>query len=110
MVYANWANNFTEAGDCTRSIPMHRAAIEGMRRTIPNDVSRRAVQLRWLGECLTRVGDYEEAERALVEAYEILLPRGESDGIVLAAAENLRRLYERWGVPEKALPLATPRP
>jgi serine/threonine-protein kinase len=110
MVYANWANNFTEAGDCTRSIPMHRAAIEGLRRTIPNDVSRRAVQLRWLGECLTRVGDYEEAERALVEAYEILLPRGESDGIVLAAAENLRRLYERWGVPEKALPLATPRP
>jgi serine/threonine-protein kinase len=110
MVYANWANNFTEAGDCTRSMPMHRAAIEGLRRTIPSDVSRRAVQLRWLGDCLTRVGDYEEAERVLVEAYEILLPRGESDGIVLAAAENLRRLYERWGVPEKALPLATPRP
>jgi tetratricopeptide (TPR) repeat protein len=59
-----------------------------------------------LGECLTRVGDYEEAERVLVEAYEILLPRGESDEIVLAAAENLRRLYERWGVPEKALPSA----
>ena len=104
MVYANRANNFTASGDCTRSIPMHRAALDGLRRTIPTDSNRRAVQLRWLGDCLTRIGAYQEAEHALLEAYEILLPRGESDLFVLQAAENLRRLYERWGVPGKALP------
>jgi eukaryotic-like serine/threonine-protein kinase len=101
--YANRANTFTEARDCAASVPMHRAAIEGLRRTIPSALDRRAVQLTWLGECLVHVGEYEEAERVLVEAYQTLLPRGESDNFVMAAAENLRTLYERLEAPEAVL-------
>ena len=44
---------------------MHRDAIDGLHRTIPTDVNRRAVQLRWLGDCLILVADYPEAERVL---------------------------------------------
>jgi eukaryotic-like serine/threonine-protein kinase len=102
ILVANHANTFTVAGDCERSIPMHRAAIAGLRRTIPNDLDRSPLQLRWLGVCLTRIGSYEEAERVLVEAYETLRLRGDADPFVAQAAESLRQLYERMGAPEKA--------
>ena len=104
IVYGNWATTFTDAGDCQRSIPMHRAAAAGLRRTIPDDRDREPLQLRRLGDCLTLTGAFEEAERVLLEAYQMLLPRGESDAFVMDAAESLGRLYERWGVPEKELP------
>jgi hypothetical protein len=53
---------------------------------------------RALGEVLTRLGRFDEAEGELLEAERILVAaRGEDHGAVARARRSLAELYEAWG-------------
>lgn len=56
-----------------------------------------------LGECLTRLGDYEKAEAHLLEAHAGLKGvLGDEHRVTVESVERLARLYERWGKPDRA--------
>ena len=62
--------------------------------------------MRKYGRCLTGLERFEEAEKALLEAKEILTATvGAEHGQTQKVIPNLAELYEAWGKPEKAAEL-----
>ncbi len=56
-----------------------------------------------LGDCLTKLGRYEQGEQELLEAYRVLkATRGADNPRTVRAVERLAVLYEAWGKPAKA--------
>ncbi len=55
-----------------------------------------------LGECLTLLKRYDEAERALNENYAAYQSRGGECPGKIEARRRLVKLYEAWGKPEQA--------
>lgn len=53
-----------------------------------------------LGDCLTELGRYQEAEQLLLEGYRVL--REEQDQAARDAVERLVSLYDAWGKPDLA--------
>ena len=55
------------------------------------------------GWCLSRLGQYEQAEALLLQGYQTLSDkRGETDPQTLEALEYLATFYEDWNQPEQA--------
>ncbi|MFG0315397.1 MAG: tetratricopeptide repeat protein, partial [Phycisphaerales bacterium] len=51
----------------------------------------------WIGQCLSDLGRYDEAEGPLLAAHDWLLERSFEAPLVAEAKERLITLYERWG-------------
>ncbi len=91
------------AGRPARAAPYLREAMEKFQAS-PN---RRASDLfnaaGILGECLTLLKRYDEAERFLNESYTgFQSVRGEKSPTIVEARQRLVKLYEAWGKPDKA--------
>lgn len=56
-----------------------------------------------LGDCLVKLGHYEEAEPLLTESYdEMKTQRDIYDRYVLEALQRVIELYDSWDKPDKA--------
>lgn len=65
--------------------------------------SSTAGTIRWLAGMYVRQGRYDEAERRLLPTVEALLSRGPaSAGSIPPSIEQLVKLYEAWGKPDRA--------
>ena len=93
-----------EQGRAREAEPMLRRALEVQRRTLRPGDTRLGQTVSVLGDALTRLGRYAEAEPLLLEAERIL--RGPKPGLdgedARANRPRLFALYEAWGRPEKA--------
>jgi tetratricopeptide (TPR) repeat protein len=68
----------------------------------PDDPAIAKANQLW-GTCLTELGRYEEAEVALLEAYNTLSASADSDPqLVRNAADFIIELYEAWGKADAA--------
>ena len=82
-------------------MPLFVEAVAGARSNLPSGHWFTGVFLSQYGRCLTNLGRFEEAETALLEAYEIIEPAlkpGHSQRT--EAVQNLVTLYETWGRPD----------
>jgi hypothetical protein len=56
-----------------------------------------------LGQCLSSLGRYQEAERLLLSSHEALAARlGPGDSRTQETVRDLVTLYERWSKPDQA--------
>jgi eukaryotic-like serine/threonine-protein kinase len=90
--------------------PMARKALEIREHTYPAGNWRIGEAKGLLGECLTAMGRYDEAEALLLDAHRLLKAGPGWEG-EQAQATRLRlvALYEAWGRPEKATAYREPR-
>ncbi len=85
-------------GDLARAQPLLDSALAGMNATLGSDHIDWARYSTALGECLTRLGRYAEAEAALKPAYESALrTRPPTDPQLRETAAALVALYEARG-------------
>jgi hypothetical protein len=78
-------------------------ALEGVRATLPREHLFTGFTTRKSGACLTRLGRYEQAQNALLEAHEILVSTvGEENPQTLKAVANLVELYDAWNKPSES--------
>ncbi|MCP4246449.1 MAG: serine/threonine protein kinase [bacterium] len=90
-------------GDLQAAEPLLRESLERRQAALPESDPSIAVTEGALGECLTALGRYEEAEALLLESYSRLAPQeGEENDEARQACERIAALYEAWGEPERA--------
>lgn len=93
-----------QRGDPVSAEPLLREAVQIRRETgmSPEDVGN---ALSVHGAALTELAAYEEAESSLVEALELLEPLGSNNSRadVVSTIERLADMYEKKGMPEKAV-------
>lgn len=90
------------AGQPARAAPYLREAMEKF-RTAPNRTGQLSSAAGILGECLTLLKRYDEAERLLIEGHagfetDCCEPGPEW----MEARQRLVKLYEAWGKPDRA--------
>ena len=92
-----------DRGDCERAEPLLREVLE-IGRTEHGDQHWRTAHARArLGDCLTHLQRYEEAENTLLEGFERLRATlGSDDERTVSVAQMLVTLYEQLGDSEKA--------
>jgi tetratricopeptide (TPR) repeat protein len=82
--------------------PLLRQALQIRRRAFSESDWRIATARSLLGEALTSLGRYDEAERLLLEAKAALKDGpGPAGREARSTAERLSALYKAWGRPEK---------
>jgi eukaryotic-like serine/threonine-protein kinase len=94
-------NVLVARGDAPGAEPLLRAALERRLGSLPLKHWQVAEARSALGGCLLALHRYPEAERLLLDALPGLRGRRAAER---TAAEQLVRLYERWGQPSKADP------
>jgi len=83
---------------CDEAEPMLRLAVDLRRRALPRGHWRISNAESAWGECLTRLGRYEDAERLVVESHPVLQRvRGERHPLTLQAIGRIVELYSAWG-------------
>jgi len=96
-----WAHARVACGDLAGGESALRTCIEAF-LALPLSLTEEQIQvgraLRARGDCLARMGRYEDAEDALLEAHTLLSAAcGERHGLALRARDGLAALYARWG-------------
>jgi serine/threonine-protein kinase len=91
------------AGECEAAEPLLRESSEGLRRTMPAEPYRVALNQISLGACAIARDRFSDAEKILLESHAALKPRGAQDSFVLEVSEQLVSLYTSWGRPKDAL-------
>ena len=92
-----------EKGDCEAAEPFFQRAIDTFQRSLEPDHWRVARARGDYGACLTELGRFRDAEEQLLAGYGGLKAGvGEQDKRTQKAVSGLIRLYEAWGMPEKA--------
>ncbi|MCJ7691709.1 MAG: tetratricopeptide repeat protein, partial [Clostridiaceae bacterium] len=77
-------------------------AIEIQQKRLPDKHWRTALTKSGLGDCLTALERFQEAESLLLESYPLLKEkRGENDKFTLKALDRTIRLYKAWDKPNK---------
>jgi tetratricopeptide (TPR) repeat protein len=90
--------------DAAVAEPLLRQALQIRRRAFPENDWRIAAAKSLLGEALTSLGQYDEAERLLLEAKRDLKDGPGLEGReAKSTAERLAALYKAWGRPEKTV-------
>lgn len=103
MCMTSTARVHLDRGEPRRAEPLLRQALAIRQRLFRNDDGRVAATKGLLGEALTSLGRYEEAERLLLDAHGALADRSESrPRDVRESVDRLVRLYSAWGRPVKA--------
>jgi serine/threonine-protein kinase len=91
------------AGRPDQAVPSLQESMEKFKSASVKTNRRWFVSSSILGECLTLLKRYDEAERLLNESYTGLQPvRGEKSPEMVEARRRLVKLYEAWGKPEQA--------
>ncbi len=92
------------SGDCPNGIPLFKRAIQLRRDALlPENIADRVRPRILLGECEGAMGHFAAAESLLVAGYrEMLAAWGPDNRFTLHAANDLRRLYLKWGRPDEA--------
>jgi eukaryotic-like serine/threonine-protein kinase len=88
--------NFTDAAE------HYGSAIQLYADLFPPDDARLANARSQRGRCLTRLGQYEEAEQLLLEAHRALASTGATPPVLTLTVRGLGDLYEAWGKPEQS--------
>jgi eukaryotic-like serine/threonine-protein kinase len=89
--------NFAEAAE------HYGSAVQFYADLFPPDDSRLANARSQRGRCLTRLGQYEEAEQLLLEAHRALASTGATPPVLALTVRGLGDLYEAWGKPEQSV-------
>ena len=90
-------------GMFTESVALLKKTLAAWRRIDLEASSHTARTAGLLGDCLTRMQRYDEAEIYLLESHDELATIQESDHEhMVHARERLQRLYLAWGRPEAA--------
>ena len=90
-----------DKGELEEAETLLRAALESFRTTCGDEDPRTGMSRTHLGDCLTRMGRYDEAERELIQAIRIL----DTDKIRSRTRKTMKllvALYESWGKPDQA--------
>ncbi|MGH9940356.1 MAG: tetratricopeptide repeat protein, partial [Blastocatellia bacterium] len=91
------------SGRPARAAPYLREALEKLQASPIRSTSDLFSAAGILGECLTLLKRYAEAERLLNESYTgFQLVRGEKSVAMVQARQRWVKLYEAWGKPDKA--------
>jgi hypothetical protein len=86
----------------------YREAVTLARRVLPEGAYEIGMLLKGHGTALRALGRWEAAEAALLESHELLrASRGEEFAGTQRVGEELVRLYEAWGRPERAAEVRT---
>ena len=108
MLRVNLARVHLAAGDAPAAEPLLRDGLRIRRRAYPAGDWRIAAAESVLGETLTRLGRYEEAETLLLAASRVLKDVGGAQGRDAAATRTrLAALYEATRRPDQAAALRT---
>jgi serine/threonine-protein kinase len=92
-------------GDPKGAEPLLRESVAIRRGAMPKGHWRIAEVESMLGSCLADRRQYAEAETLLIESYKILRSnRGERNRTTVRTREQIVKLYEGWGKPDKAEP------
>jgi tetratricopeptide (TPR) repeat protein len=89
--------------DARGAEPLLRESLELRQAALATDDPSIAITQGMLGECLTTLGQYKEAESLLLESYTRLAPRADKPSAEARKTnDRLVALYEAWGKPERA--------
>ena len=84
--------------------PIFRESLELRRKTLPADHWLIANSESILGDCLTRLRRFHEAESLLMDGYAKLKAKfGEEHSRTRDAAERITRLYKAWNKSDKPI-------
>jgi len=90
-------------GELGEAKELFASTIEKLARRYPGDQAGIAETRMNYGRCLLDLGQYEEAERELLSAYEVYNPALRERSLLTARTlESLVALYTAWGRPEDA--------
>ncbi|MGH9160423.1 MAG: tetratricopeptide repeat protein [Vicinamibacteraceae bacterium] len=89
-------------GEASTAAPLLERALQIRRRVLPEDDWRIAMAKSFLGESLTALGRYQEAETLLIDAHRILKDTRTRQDDVQANIKRLVALYQAWGRPDEA--------
>jgi tetratricopeptide (TPR) repeat protein len=97
------ASSQMRRGDFAAAEEVLRACHEIRRDFLGSEHPHTAEAESLLGECLTRLGRFAEAQPLLLRSYRILADdRGSAERRDLTALQRLIELYDAWGQPEQA--------
>ena len=95
---SNLANAIRLSGNPTGALPILQACVQDARAAYAPDHYLLGYQLHNLGRCLADLDRREEAERILLEAYEIISTSlGPDHRVATDVAESLARFYAKTG-------------
>lgn len=98
-----WADILMNLDDPRGAEPLLRESLELRQAALPEGDPSIAITQGALGECLTVLGRYEEAELLLLESCSRLAPQeGEANDQARSALDRIIALYEAWEKPEQA--------
>lgn len=98
-----YARLLTQQARATEAKPFAVEALAILESTLPPGNKRIAEAQSVLGNCLSRLGHFDEAEPLLIEAKDVLQERrGLRHRHTREALEGLVLLYEAWGKPREA--------
>lgn len=102
IAYASLGKAHAAGGQNDLAIDAYRRAVGVLEEGLPDHWY--LGDARWrLGQCLTQIGDYEEAEPLILAGLEIVAAQwGAEDERTIEARSAAAMLYESWGEPEKA--------
>jgi eukaryotic-like serine/threonine-protein kinase len=103
ILLSNFGMTAAEQGNCVLAERMLLEGTDGLRRTIPRDRLRVALNQRALGSCLAAGGRFDEAEAELLSSYTLLREdQGDTAPLTRRTLEQLVALYTAWGRPDRA--------
>ena len=100
--YTALGGNFLLRGDTGAAEGPFRRGLAIYERALGPEHVRTARARAWLATSLTATGRYDEAERLLLSAIEVLESAPESRNFAKEALARAAALYQAWGKPEKA--------
>jgi serine/threonine protein kinase/uncharacterized protein HemY len=103
LTLTQYAFAVARSGDVAGSLPLYEDALRLCRQSSRIDKGTLADTLARYAGALISATRYDEAEKALLEAYPIVRDAyGPLDSRTRSTAGTLVKLYERWGKPEAA--------
>jgi tetratricopeptide (TPR) repeat protein len=90
-------------GKASAAEPVLRECLRMRAESLPEKHWQTANAASMLGECLTGLSAYDEAEQLLVDSYSVISTQlGETDQRALAALRRIITLYDAWDKPEQS--------
>ena len=97
------AGALRQMGVCGEAEPLAREALQMRRASLGEGHWKTADTRSCLGECLTKLGQYEEAQTHLLAAHRTLADTlGEEHWRTIRTVRRLVRLYVVWDKPDQA--------
>ncbi len=103
VLLAHLGSALLAQGKASAAEPVLRECLRMRAESLPEQHWQRANAASLLGECLTGLSAYDEAEQLLVDSHSVISAQlGETDQRTLAALRRIIALYDASGEPEQA--------